>query len=201
MGFSFRKSVKIGPVRLNASKSGLGVSVGVKGARIGVNSKGKVYGSAGANGLYYRTQLSPAKRKKSVGKQASDIQPMPEIEPEVGIFGGGIVLVIVSVCISNVFPTGGVVGAVIGGLCVIGAIVAGIQKKRKNQKKDEPEMADDGADYADTLRLHIVQDGKLSPDELDALITEYCGLKKLSPREQLAIADALRAERADFLKK
>lgn len=39
MGFRFRKSVKIGPVRLNVSKSGLGVSAGVKGARIGVNSK------------------------------------------------------------------------------------------------------------------------------------------------------------------
>lgn len=34
MGFSFRKSVKIGPIRLNASKSGIGISGGVNGAEI-----------------------------------------------------------------------------------------------------------------------------------------------------------------------
>lgn len=33
MGFRFRKSVNIGPLRINASKSGLGWSVGVPGAR------------------------------------------------------------------------------------------------------------------------------------------------------------------------
>ena len=33
MGFRYRKSVNIGPLRLNASKSGLGWSVGVPGAR------------------------------------------------------------------------------------------------------------------------------------------------------------------------
>ena len=33
MGLRFRKSVNIGPVRINASKTGLGYSVGVPGAR------------------------------------------------------------------------------------------------------------------------------------------------------------------------
>lgn len=41
MSFGFRKSIKIAPgVRMNLSKSGVGMSAGVKGARVGVNSKG-----------------------------------------------------------------------------------------------------------------------------------------------------------------
>lgn len=39
---TFRKSTKLGPFRLTASKSGLSVSGGVKGARVSVNSKGEV---------------------------------------------------------------------------------------------------------------------------------------------------------------
>ena len=41
MALRFRKSFKIAPgIKLNVSKRGLGMSAGVKGARIGVNSKG-----------------------------------------------------------------------------------------------------------------------------------------------------------------
>ena len=43
MGLKFRKSIKIAPgIRMNISKSGIGFSAGVKGARISVNSKGRV---------------------------------------------------------------------------------------------------------------------------------------------------------------
>lgn len=43
MGLRFRKSIKIAPgIRMNISKSGIGFSAGVKGARISVNSKGRV---------------------------------------------------------------------------------------------------------------------------------------------------------------
>jgi hypothetical protein len=34
MAWSFRRSLRLGPFRLNLSKSGLGASVGVKGARV-----------------------------------------------------------------------------------------------------------------------------------------------------------------------
>lgn len=59
MGLSFRKSFKIGKnTRINVSKKGgLGVSTGVKGARISANKQG-VRKQVGANGLYYRTQHS-----------------------------------------------------------------------------------------------------------------------------------------------
>lgn len=56
MGFYFRKSVKFGPVRLNFSKSGIGVSAGVKGARVSAGPRG-TYVHAGAGGFYYRQRV------------------------------------------------------------------------------------------------------------------------------------------------
>ena len=56
MGFYFRKSVKFGPVRFNFSKSGIGVSAGVKGARISTGPRG-TYVHAGRNGFYYRQKI------------------------------------------------------------------------------------------------------------------------------------------------
>ena len=57
MGFYLRKGFNFGPIRVNLSKSGLGVSAGVKGARIGVNSQGRAYVHGGRHGLYYRKNL------------------------------------------------------------------------------------------------------------------------------------------------
>ena len=57
MGFYIRKSLKLGPIRLNFSKSGVGASTGVKGARIGVNAQGKKYLHLGRGGIYYRETL------------------------------------------------------------------------------------------------------------------------------------------------
>ena len=58
MGFRFRKSVKIAPgVRLNIGKKSVGLSAGVKGARVSVNSSGRVTKSVGipGTGLSYVT--------------------------------------------------------------------------------------------------------------------------------------------------
>lgn len=56
MGWYIRKSKNFGPFRLNLSKSGLGLSTGVKGARISIGPSG-TYISGGRNGLYYRQKL------------------------------------------------------------------------------------------------------------------------------------------------
>lgn len=57
MGFYLKKGFNIGPVRINLSKSGVGVSVGGKGLRFGSGPKGN-YVHAGRGGLYYRKSLS-----------------------------------------------------------------------------------------------------------------------------------------------
>ncbi|MDD3014231.1 MAG: DUF4236 domain-containing protein [Candidatus Gastranaerophilales bacterium] len=58
MGFYLRKSLKAGPLRFNFSKSGIGVSAGIKGLRIGTGPRGN-YIHAGRGGFYYRASLSP----------------------------------------------------------------------------------------------------------------------------------------------
>ncbi len=45
MGWSYRKSVNLGPFRVNLSKSGIGYSVGGRGFRTGVSSRGRSYRS------------------------------------------------------------------------------------------------------------------------------------------------------------
>jgi hypothetical protein len=54
VGFYIRKYVQSGPFRLNLSKSGLGVSVGVPGFRVGSGPRGN-YVHMGRYGVYYRT--------------------------------------------------------------------------------------------------------------------------------------------------
>ncbi|MGH9943619.1 MAG: DUF4236 domain-containing protein [Pyrinomonadaceae bacterium] len=57
MGFSFRKSFKLGPVRLNLSKSGVSASTKIApGVRVSASRRG-AYVSAGAGGFTYRERL------------------------------------------------------------------------------------------------------------------------------------------------
>jgi len=58
VGFYIRKGFNFGPLRLNLSRSGLGASVGVKGARLGITARGDTYIHAGQGGLYYRQTLT-----------------------------------------------------------------------------------------------------------------------------------------------
>lgn len=57
MGWYLRKSFSAGPVRFNLSKSGIGTSFGVKGARISMGPRG-AYLHAGRGGLYFRESLN-----------------------------------------------------------------------------------------------------------------------------------------------
>lgn len=65
MGLRFRKSVKLGPVRLTASKSGLSCSIGTKAARITKTAKGKTNAtlSIPGTGISYVTEIGKKKRK------------------------------------------------------------------------------------------------------------------------------------------
>jgi hypothetical protein len=56
MGFYVRKSLKAGPFRFNLSKSGVGVSAGVPGFRVGTGPRGN-YVHVGRGGVYYRASL------------------------------------------------------------------------------------------------------------------------------------------------
>ena len=57
MSWYIRKAVKVGPVRFNLSKSGIGTSIGITGFRIGIKPNGRSYIHAGRYGLYYREEF------------------------------------------------------------------------------------------------------------------------------------------------
>ncbi|EJK87332.1 MULTISPECIES: SH3 domain-containing protein [Rhizobium] len=74
MPFYIRKSVKAGPFRFNFSKGGVGVSVGVKGLRVGTGPRGH-YVHAGRGGLYYRASLGSAGKRHHVARH-----PPPSVQ-------------------------------------------------------------------------------------------------------------------------
>lgn len=76
MGFYIRKSARLGPLRINFSKSGIGVSAGIPGFRIGTGPRG-AYIHAGKAGLYYRQSLGARKRPALDNLSELDRSPQP----------------------------------------------------------------------------------------------------------------------------
>jgi len=54
--FYIRKSLSVGPFRFNLSKSGIGLSAGIKGLRVGTGPRGN-YVHMGRGGLYFRQTI------------------------------------------------------------------------------------------------------------------------------------------------
>lgn len=73
MGFRFRKSVNLGPLRVNFSKSGIGYSVGGKGFRATKKAGGgfRTTASIPGTGISYVRDYSTSGKKKSSGKASS----------------------------------------------------------------------------------------------------------------------------------
>ncbi len=84
MGFYFRKSARLGPFRINFSKSGVGLSAGIRGLRMGTGPRG-AYIHAGVAGLYYRQSLGGSRHhsgSRSEGAPEATLrtrQPSPNI--------------------------------------------------------------------------------------------------------------------------
>jgi hypothetical protein len=129
----------LGPVRLNLSKSGLGVSAGIKGARIGVGPRG-AYVHAGRGGLYYRKQLSTGSRSERRSVDSSKSAPIPNVprsappplRADPGGYGAAGLLGIVSVVILTICLSRFSVGLLLLGVFLLGAsIVVGVKQKRR----------------------------------------------------------------------
>ena len=78
MGFYLRKSISVGPIRFNLSKSGIGVSAGVKGLRFGVGPRGN-YVHMGRSGLYYRATIPASSSAPSEPQR----QPAHSLDPQI----------------------------------------------------------------------------------------------------------------------
>lgn len=91
MGLFLRKSFKAGPVRINLSKSGVGVSAGPKGLKAGIGPKG-AYVSGGKGPVRYRKYINTKNKSSSNQTNKSktyyidDQNPLPkEIFIDTGI--------------------------------------------------------------------------------------------------------------------
>lgn len=65
MATYLRKSFTIGPFRINISKSGIGMSFGITGLRVGTGPKGP-YIHAGRGGLYFKKSLKEQDNVESI---------------------------------------------------------------------------------------------------------------------------------------
>lgn len=86
MGFRFRKSVKIAPgVRLNIGKKSVGISAGVKGARVSVNSSGRKTTTVGLPGTglsYSKTAKIGGRKTTTRSASSNNSQPIrPDLPP------------------------------------------------------------------------------------------------------------------------
>ena len=72
MGFYIRKALRVGPLRFNLSKSGVGVSAGIKGLRLGTGPRGN-YVHMGRGGLYFRKSLNPPGRRAASGSDTPQL--------------------------------------------------------------------------------------------------------------------------------
>lgn len=87
MGFRLYKSVGLGKgVRLNLSKTGVGISAGVPGLRYSVHSSGRTVKTAGVpgTGVYYRKDTY-AKRGGSGGARTRTAAPQVAMFPKAGV--------------------------------------------------------------------------------------------------------------------
>lgn len=75
MGFRFRKSMSLGKfAKINVSKSGVGMSVGVPGFRVGVGGDGKVRRTVGipGSGISHTQVIADTRAKASRGAGAPE---------------------------------------------------------------------------------------------------------------------------------
>lgn len=72
MSWNFRRTAKIGPIRINASKSGVGGSIGTRGLRVGKDAKGRTYTAASIprTGIYRRDYLKKSHQQTSASALA-----------------------------------------------------------------------------------------------------------------------------------
>jgi DNA polymerase-3 subunit epsilon len=78
MPLFLRKSLRAGPLRFNLSRSGIGVSTGVPGLRVGLIGPRGHYVYMGRDGLYYRKTLGKGDHRSTVSPPPQDLQPAPQ---------------------------------------------------------------------------------------------------------------------------
>lgn len=83
MGFRVRRSIKIAPgVRLNVSNKSIGLSAGVRGARVSVNSSGRVTRTVGIPGTGISHTKTVSTRRGGTSRPKQQLQPSKPPKPK-----------------------------------------------------------------------------------------------------------------------
>lgn len=95
MPLYLRDSISFGPFRINLSKSGLGMSVGIKGFRVGAGPRGH-YIHAGSKGIYYRKTLGGlgggSKQRKNPDPAGIDLVSVSRNKPATYLTQDGVIM-------------------------------------------------------------------------------------------------------------
>ena len=209
MGFRFRKSFKIAPgVRVNVGKKSVGISAGVKGAHVSVNSSGRKTTTVGIPG----TGLSYQKTEKIGGHAATDkhdqtapeytptvdlppIDPQPPRPPRTpkGILTLLKVLAVLLIAMSLTLTLASVVGGFIG--TAIGCFILYYRRTRIAWNGDKPPRCRWMVVVA-VLFVLLAVGGKTSPDPAaDATAEQTVQAEQQAAAEQAA-AEKAAAEKA-----
>lgn len=90
MGIRFRKSIKIAPgVKVNIGKKSVGMSIGTKGARVSINSKGRITNSVGipGTGVSYTSSTQIGKKKSRSTENSLNLPQYNDV-PKTGSMDG-----------------------------------------------------------------------------------------------------------------
>lgn len=148
MGTRFRKSFKIAPgVKLNINKKSIGVSAGVKGARVSVNSKGRVTKTVGipGTGLSY-TDTSTIGKGKTAPRTAQqpivsdNFTPSPDMTKANNTSAKLLkvlapIFCVMAALLMMVYPVGGLIAYLAG---VYGSTVPNTYKAQQNHTAPVP---------------------------------------------------------------
>jgi hypothetical protein len=98
MGLRFQRRIRVFPgLRLNLSRSGIGVSVGGRGAHVGITARGQTYTSIGlpGSGLSWREYHTPHHPAGHPSARCDLCQP-----GHAHVHGGGCLLVVLTVLVA-----------------------------------------------------------------------------------------------------
>jgi hypothetical protein len=107
MAWRFRRSLKLGPLKLNFSRSGIGYSAGVRGIRAGTDAKGRTYTAASipGTGLYNRAYYGASKPIVQNTVPLAGATPQPGVRNGLKLFiafmAGGVVFSIIGAMMSG----------------------------------------------------------------------------------------------------
>jgi hypothetical protein len=107
MAWRFRRSLKLGPLKLNFSRSGIGYSAGVRGFRVGTDARGRTYTAASipGTGLYSRAYYGASKPIAQNTVPLTNVSPRPTsgigLKLFIAFMAGGVAFSIIGAMMSS----------------------------------------------------------------------------------------------------